>query len=78
MGSSQPPGPALVAAAADADPVTLLVTTWLYPKRSESTRAGYARDIGITRRGGPAARRPGSPGAGSRECTRSPASPCCT
>jgi site-specific recombinase XerC len=48
MGSSQPPGPALVAAAADADPVTLLVTAWLSARRSESTRAGYARDIGIT------------------------------
>jgi integrase/recombinase XerD len=46
--SSQPPGPALVAAAADADPVTLLVTAWLSARRSESTRAGYARDIGIT------------------------------
>jgi site-specific recombinase XerC len=48
MGSNQPPGPALVAAAADADPVTLLVTAWLSAGRSESTRAGYARDIGIT------------------------------
>jgi integrase len=48
MGSSQPPGPALVAAAADADPVTLLVTAWLSARRSENTRAGYARDIGIT------------------------------
>src|SRR6201994_570133 len=54
MGSSQPPGPALVAAAADADPVTLLVTAWLSARQSESTRAGYARDIGITPR-----RRPG-------------------
>src|SRR6476469_3788998 len=48
MGSSQPPGPALVAAAANADPVTLLVTAWLAARRSENTRAGYARDIGIT------------------------------
>ena len=48
MGSSQPPGPALVAAAADADPVILLVTAWLSARRSENTRAGYARDIGIT------------------------------
>ncbi len=48
MGSSQPPGPALVPAAADADPVTLLVTAWLSARRSENTRAGYARDIGIT------------------------------
>src|SRR6201996_1872346 len=48
MGSSQPPGPALVAASADADPVTLLVTAWLSARRSENTRAGYARDIGIT------------------------------
>jgi site-specific recombinase XerC len=47
MGSSQPPGPALVAAA-DADPVTLLVTAWLSTRRSENTRAAYARDIGIT------------------------------
>ena len=48
MGSSQPPGPALVAAAADADPVTLLVTAWLSAMRSENTRTAYARDIGIT------------------------------
>ena len=48
MGSSQPPGPALVAAAADADPVTLLVLAWLSARRSENTRAAYARDIGIT------------------------------
>jgi site-specific recombinase XerC len=47
MGSSRSPGPALVAAAADADPVTLLVTAWLSARRSENTRAGYARDIGI-------------------------------
>ena len=48
MGSSQPPGPALVAAAADADPVILLVTAWLSARRSENTRIAYARDIGIT------------------------------
>ena len=48
MSSSQPPGPALVAAAADADPVTLLVTAWLSASRSENTRTAYARDIGIT------------------------------
>jgi integrase/recombinase XerD len=48
MGSSQPPGPALVAAVADADPVTLLVTAWLSARRSQSTRTAYARDIGIT------------------------------
>jgi integrase/recombinase XerD len=48
MGSSQPPGPALVAATADADPVTLLVTAWLSAMRSENTRAAYARDIGLT------------------------------
>jgi integrase/recombinase XerD len=47
MGSSQPPGPAL-AAVADADPVTFLVTAWLSLRRSENTRAAYARDIGIT------------------------------
>jgi integrase/recombinase XerD len=49
MGSSQPPGPALVAAAADdADPVTLLVLAWLSAIRSPNTRAAYARDIGVT------------------------------
>src|SRR5690349_16229413 len=48
MGSSQPPGPALVVAAADADPVALLVAAWLSAVRSENTRVGYARDIGIT------------------------------
>ena len=48
MGSSQPSGPAMVAAAADADPVTLLVTAWLSTRRSANTRAAYARDIGIT------------------------------
>jgi site-specific recombinase XerC len=47
MSSSQHPGPALVAEAADADPVTLLVTAWLSGRRSENTRAAYARDIGI-------------------------------
>lgn len=44
---SQPSGPALVAAAADADPVTLLITAWLSTRRSANTRAAYARDIGI-------------------------------
>ena len=48
MRTSHPPGPELVAAAADADPVTLLVLGWLAAKRSENTRAAYARDIGIT------------------------------
>jgi integrase/recombinase XerD len=48
MSSSQPPGPALVAAAADADPVTLLVTAWLSARWAGNTRAAYARDIGIT------------------------------
>lgn len=48
MGSNQPPGPARVAAAAEADPVTLLVTAWLSTRRSQNTRAAYARDIGIT------------------------------
>ena len=48
MGSSQSPGPALVADAADADPVTLLVLGWLAGLRAENTRAAYARDIGIT------------------------------
>jgi integrase/recombinase XerD len=41
------PGAALVAAAADADPVTRLVLGWLAGKRSEHTRTAYARDIGI-------------------------------
>jgi site-specific recombinase XerD len=48
MGSTYPPGPALAAAAADADPVTLLVLGWLAAKRSANTRTAYARDIGIT------------------------------
>ena len=48
MSSGRPPGPAVVTAAADADPVTLLVTTWLSAGWSENTRAAYARDIGIT------------------------------
>jgi integrase/recombinase XerD len=48
MGSTPSPGPALVAAAADADPVTLLVLGWLAAKRSANTRTAYARDIGIT------------------------------
>ena len=48
MGSTHPPGPALVTASADADPVTLLVLGWLAAKRSENTRAAYGRDIGIT------------------------------
>ena len=48
MGSTHPPGPALVTAAADADPVTLLVLGWLAARRSENTRTAYARDIGIT------------------------------
>src|ERR1700760_1930469 len=48
MSGSRPPGPALVAAAADADPVALLVTAWLSARWSENTRAAYARDIGIT------------------------------
>ena len=48
MGSTHSPGPALVTASADADPVTLLVLGWLAAKRSENTRTAYARDIGIT------------------------------
>jgi site-specific recombinase XerD len=47
MGSHDAPGAALVAAAADADPVTRLVLGWLAGKRSEHTRTAYARDIGI-------------------------------
>jgi integrase/recombinase XerD len=50
MGKQSPPGPALVADAADADPVTLLALAWLSARRSENTRAAYARDIGITPR----------------------------
>jgi len=42
-----PRGPALVAAAPDADPVTRLVLGWLAGKPSASTRAAYARDIGL-------------------------------
>jgi len=45
--SSHTPGAALVAEAADADPVTRLVLGWLAGKRSENTRIAYARDIGI-------------------------------
>jgi len=48
MGSSHPPGPALVADAANADPVTLLALAWLSARLSENTRTAYARDIGIT------------------------------
>jgi site-specific recombinase XerD len=48
MGSSDTSGTALVAAAADADPVTRLVLGWLAGKRSVNTRTAYARDIGIT------------------------------
>jgi hypothetical protein len=44
-----------VAATADADPVTRLVTGWLAAKGSANTCAAYARDIGITRRSAPAA-----------------------
>jgi integrase/recombinase XerD len=47
MGSPHPPGPALVTAAADADPVTLLVLGWLAAKSAQNTRTAYARDIGI-------------------------------
>src|ERR1700760_3677428 len=48
MPGSQLTGPALVAAAADADPVTLLVLAWLSARPSENTRAAHPRDIGIT------------------------------
>src|SRR2546430_16126436 len=48
MGSSHPPGPALVADAADADPVTLRALAWLAAGRSENPGTAYARDIGIT------------------------------
>jgi integrase/recombinase XerD len=47
MISHDAPGAALVAEAADADPVTRLVLGWLAGKRSEHTRTAYARDIGI-------------------------------
>ncbi len=49
--SSESPGVALVAAATDADWVTRLVLGWLAAKRSQNTRAAYARDIGITPQG---------------------------
>jgi integrase/recombinase XerD len=48
MGRDSLSGDALVAAAADADPVTRLVLGWLTGKRSQNTRAAYACDIGIT------------------------------
>ena len=48
MRTCHPPGPAFASAATDADPVTLMVLAWLASKRSENTRAAYARDIGIT------------------------------
>jgi integrase/recombinase XerD len=48
MGRDSLTGDALVAAAADADPVTRLVLGWLTGKRSPHTREAYARDIGIT------------------------------
>jgi integrase/recombinase XerD len=47
MGNSRAPGPALVAAAPEADPVARLVLGWLAAKRSDNTRTAYARDIGI-------------------------------
>lgn len=47
MDASRGPGVELVAAVADADPVTLLVFGWLAGKRSEHTRTAYARDIGV-------------------------------
>jgi integrase/recombinase XerD len=47
MGNNRAPGPALVAAALEADPVTRLVLGWLAGKRSDNTRTAYARDIGI-------------------------------
>jgi integrase/recombinase XerD len=50
VAKSLSPGAALVAAAADADPVTRLVLGWLAGKRSANTRVAYARDIGILRR----------------------------
>jgi integrase/recombinase XerD len=50
VGTIRSPGAALVAAAADADPVTRLVLGWLAGKRSANTRTAYARDIGIIRR----------------------------
>ena len=48
MSSTRSTGPALMAASADADPVTLLVLGWLATKQSENTRTAYTRDIGIT------------------------------
>ena len=46
--ASHTPTAGLMAAAADADPVTRLVLGWLAAKRSQNTRTAYARDIGIT------------------------------
>jgi len=46
MGRTHPPGPALVTAAADADPVTLLVLGWLAAKPAENTRTAYASPAG--------------------------------
>ena len=46
--SSQTSGVAFVASAAEDDWVTRLVFAWLAAKRSENTRAAYARDIGVT------------------------------
>ena len=42
-GQQPAPGPALVATAAGADPVTLLVTAWLSTRRSENARTAYVR-----------------------------------
>jgi integrase/recombinase XerD len=50
VSESLSPRAALVAAAADADPVTRLVLGWLAGKRSANTRIAYGRDIGIIRR----------------------------
>jgi integrase/recombinase XerD len=48
MGGNDLRIPEVVSAAADADPVALLVLGFLAGHRSENTRAAYARDIGIT------------------------------
>jgi hypothetical protein len=47
MSHSQTSGVALVASAAEDDWVTPLVFAWMTAKRSENTRAAYARDIGV-------------------------------
>jgi hypothetical protein len=78
IGSTHPPGPALVTASADADPVTLLVLGWLAAKRSENTRTAYGRDIGITPQWRASSVPPWLDWCQQHRIRRSPASPRCT